>query len=431
MPSSDEVSVTDAFAMLQLAPTATPGEIRKSYRVLSLKYHPDKVSKDVSPEQASHRFDLLHKAYELLSDPATRERLAKQAAEEAQRRERVGKFEAERKKMSDELEQREKEQEERRRGERAALKKRQHDLHFLKEESRRLREERSKSQAAAAKRAAEAAPTVATHTKSDSGEALAEGPDVPTAHSGSKEISWPELGPLDSTVRLLYPSSLHQVLSPNLEQFLSRACGQLVHFKETLPPADPVSVSDNRAKKRKRTSEVVCLATFVDMEAALRLVEQGGDFHLADLAAPASGALQDLDQIWVEWARAKEARKARKEKKAAGLVTSDDDDAGREQDGDPSRRAKVGEPSRARWWRAHDPDRFRLVVSGQWNQGQQRTQSPRTSSLAASSQRAVAASPVQFAGFEADVLKRAMAAAENKKRAAAAAAQATDGPAYA
>ena len=45
--------------------SSTPKEIKKSYRTLSLKYHPDKNPND--PE-ASNRFADLSRAYEVLSD---------------------------------------------------------------------------------------------------------------------------------------------------------------------------------------------------------------------------------------------------------------------------------------------------------------------------------------------------------------------------
>lgn len=45
---------------------ATETEIKKAYRKLSLKYHPDKTKGD---EEAESRFHEKSRAYEVLSDP--------------------------------------------------------------------------------------------------------------------------------------------------------------------------------------------------------------------------------------------------------------------------------------------------------------------------------------------------------------------------
>ncbi len=41
---SEEESAVDPYATLGLEMTAAEGDIKKAYRKLSLKYHPDKVS---------------------------------------------------------------------------------------------------------------------------------------------------------------------------------------------------------------------------------------------------------------------------------------------------------------------------------------------------------------------------------------------------
>lgn len=57
------------YKLLDISPTATESEIRKSYKVLARKYHPDKNQED--PE-AKSKFQQLSQAYKILSDPRKR-----------------------------------------------------------------------------------------------------------------------------------------------------------------------------------------------------------------------------------------------------------------------------------------------------------------------------------------------------------------------
>jgi molecular chaperone DnaJ len=60
----------DYYAILEIKPTATPQEIRKSFRRLALKYHPDKNPHD---KYAEAGFKEIAEAYEILSDAQQRE----------------------------------------------------------------------------------------------------------------------------------------------------------------------------------------------------------------------------------------------------------------------------------------------------------------------------------------------------------------------
>ncbi len=60
----------DYYKVLGIARTASEVEIKKSYRRLAMKYHPDR-NKD-NPEQAEIRFKEVKEAYEVLSDPKKR-----------------------------------------------------------------------------------------------------------------------------------------------------------------------------------------------------------------------------------------------------------------------------------------------------------------------------------------------------------------------
>jgi len=49
---------------------ATPDEIKKAYRKLSLMYHPDKAAQnDIDPEEAEQKFKEIQEAYDILTDP--------------------------------------------------------------------------------------------------------------------------------------------------------------------------------------------------------------------------------------------------------------------------------------------------------------------------------------------------------------------------
>ena len=54
---------TDYYNILEVSKKATAAEIKKAYRKLSLKYHPDKNS---SPD-AAEKFAALSQAYDVLS----------------------------------------------------------------------------------------------------------------------------------------------------------------------------------------------------------------------------------------------------------------------------------------------------------------------------------------------------------------------------
>ena len=57
------------YAVLGVAPNASDDEIKKVYRSLAMRYHPDRND----APGAKVRFQAITKAYEVLSDPARRE----------------------------------------------------------------------------------------------------------------------------------------------------------------------------------------------------------------------------------------------------------------------------------------------------------------------------------------------------------------------
>jgi DnaJ-class molecular chaperone len=56
------------YNILGIAPNATPDEIKKRYRAMAMRFHPDRNS----DEGAQARFNAIQKAYEVLSDAQLR-----------------------------------------------------------------------------------------------------------------------------------------------------------------------------------------------------------------------------------------------------------------------------------------------------------------------------------------------------------------------
>ena len=61
----------DYYKVLGVAPTATPDEIKKAYRKLALKHHPDKTKGNKAAEE---KFKEINEANEVLSDPEKRKK---------------------------------------------------------------------------------------------------------------------------------------------------------------------------------------------------------------------------------------------------------------------------------------------------------------------------------------------------------------------
>ncbi|CAO1619774.1 unnamed protein product [Sympodiomycopsis kandeliae] len=403
-----DLTISEAFQILSLPTTADNASIRKSYRQLSLRLHPDKA-KDVSAEVAATRFDRLQKAYELVNDPKVRNDLLAKQKEESIRKEKVERFEAQRKKMSQDLVERERMQEETRREEKRKDRERWERVQMLKEQGRKLKE--------MALQAKEQELQSAIKNQSSRQE---------------RPPTEPSLGDMDTSIRLLYPSSLTTVSIPHLKSTLESQFGTILHLdnRSDHPAADSGS-------KRKRTEETTLVITFESIDSAFKCVESGGNFQLSRLG-------QEWDEIWIEWYSTRSELRSRRKKSKSG----NEDISGYEKEEKELKECKVGEPLRVRYWRRYQPDKIqkllgsdksatsfeedvlqRAMAAGQTNNNgnnQKQCSDPSASSTSLEAdvlvlQRAMAAGNTNGnkqtqssdTSFEADVLSRAMAAGQS------------------
>ena len=73
-------NVFDPYELLGISSSATERQIKSAYRKLSLKFHPDKLPKDLTAEERKRMeesYVQISKAYEALTDPVTRENFLK------------------------------------------------------------------------------------------------------------------------------------------------------------------------------------------------------------------------------------------------------------------------------------------------------------------------------------------------------------------
>ncbi|KAJ6542277.1 hypothetical protein B0H10DRAFT_2136151 [Mycena sp. CBHHK59/15] len=262
------MSVPDAdvnpYELLDLKLECTEQEIRTAYRQTSRKVHPDRNRND---PDAARKFHVLTQSYELLLDPLRRLALDAKLRVKQARDERFKSYDAKRKNMVTELEERERVFKKARMDQQKEDAERWHETEKIKDEGRRLREEREN---ALRQREAEAQ------------EAKEE-----------EEAEAPTLDPLDTTVRLKYALPAH----PNLATPAALSA-LLAPFGATDTDSVVLKISTKAPKAKKSPDKPWKNAT------ALVPFKQIGD---AFAAVCASGrADRGLDGIEIGWVGGKE-----------------------------------------------------------------------------------------------------------------------------
>lgn len=87
LPDSDAIKGFDPYEILEIDASANEQQIRKAFKKMSLKLHPDKNPDD---PQAAQKFILLTKAYECLTDEQMKEVCAKYGNPDGQKSFHVG-----------------------------------------------------------------------------------------------------------------------------------------------------------------------------------------------------------------------------------------------------------------------------------------------------------------------------------------------------
>lgn len=78
----EETKMVTYYEILELTPTATEPDIRKAYKKLSLKWHPDKNNNST---EATNKFKQISEAYQVLSDDTRRQTYDKKLRHDARR----------------------------------------------------------------------------------------------------------------------------------------------------------------------------------------------------------------------------------------------------------------------------------------------------------------------------------------------------------
>ncbi|KAI0635132.1 DnaJ domain-containing protein [Trametes polyzona] len=250
------------YELLGLSIEASEQEIRTAYRQRSLKVHPDR---NRGNPDAARKFHELHQAQELLMDPLRRMALdAKLRLKEA-RKARYAQYDAKRKGLVEELEERERALKKARTETEAQKKERWRENERIMEEGRRLREEREKE----------------LQRKEREREELER--NVQAASTG---LEPPSLGLLDTTIRVKYTLSSHPTLTT--AQSISAL---LTPFGPIDDSSIVLSLKPSPPKKPKRGTALVPFKQIV------------GAFAAVCASGRAESGLGDIE---VDWAEGKE-----------------------------------------------------------------------------------------------------------------------------
>ncbi|RDX53789.1 DnaJ-domain-containing protein [Lentinus brumalis] len=258
MSSTDED--VNPYELLGISIEATEQEIKTAYRQRSLKVHPDR---NRGNPDASRKFHELHQAQELLLDPLRRMALdAKFRLKEA-RKARYATFDAKRKTMVEDLEERERTLKKARVEKESEKKARWQENERIMEEGRRLREDRERE----------------LQRKEREREELSKKAQL----AATTGLEPPESGLLDTTVRVKFTLSAHPTLAE------ASSLGALL---TPFGPLDDTSiVLSLKPAPPKKPKRVTALVPFKQI---------GGAFAAVCASGRADSGLGDIEVAWAE-----------------------------------------------------------------------------------------------------------------------------------
>ncbi|KAI0757193.1 DnaJ domain-containing protein [Daedaleopsis nitida] len=251
------------YELLGLPTEATEQEIKTAYRQRSLKVHPDR---NRGNPDAARKFHELHQAQELLLDPLRRMALDAKIRLKEAKQARFASYDAKRKGLVEELEERERTLKKARVEKEAEKKERFRENERIMEEGRRLREERERD----------------LQRKEREREELAK----KAQRAANDGIDPPSPGLLDTTVRVKYTLAAHPTLTE---------AGSLGKLLTPFGPLDEssivLSLKPAPPKKPKRGTALVPFKQI------------GGAFAAVCASGKAQNGLGDIE---VDWAEGKE-----------------------------------------------------------------------------------------------------------------------------
>ncbi|KAI1793696.1 DnaJ-domain-containing protein [Ganoderma leucocontextum] len=253
MPSAD----VNPYELLELPVGATEQEINTAYRQMSLKVHPDR---NCGNPDAARKFLELQQAQERLLDPLQRTSLDAELRSREALKARYANYDAKRKRLVKELEEREREPE-KARVRKEAENKRQRENQRIMEEGRQLREQRERE----------------LQKRGQEREALQQKAQQET----NAGVGPPPSGPLDTTVRVKWTLSSRLALVD-----AASIAAVLTPFGAIDKSSIVLSPKLTAPKKPKRRTALV---PFTEIGAAFAAVCASGR---------AEHGLQDIEVTW-------------------------------------------------------------------------------------------------------------------------------------
>ncbi|ORY23993.1 hypothetical protein BCR39DRAFT_548078 [Naematelia encephala] len=229
---TEEETAIDPYTTLGLTSNATEQEVKKAFRRLSLKYHPDKDSS----EKAQVKFRAISVAVEILSDSSKRAFIDRKVEVDRARKEKYELSDKKRKDLIDALRDREE----------AAKKAKVDEVKRRQQASaEEAVVEHTKKMLAEAQKRATAATSASRHSTQPKAQ-----PTTPTSNGHSHADARPHISEEDLALLLTIPSSSSFTSSSQLKTTLESRYGRITRVDLRDPP------EGEKKKKRKRRAVV-------------------------------------------------------------------------------------------------------------------------------------------------------------------------------